>query len=207
MGHDESRRPGIPGRPPGEYEVGLEDVQEFVAGALYCQRAMSLERHTPAGPAAAGIVVEVPVGQQPAFDRILATHEHEAVELDITSKWVVMHVPPSTALEPSVGIARLDLLLAGPTLPTPVLTQILFGEFRVRGQLLWAAALARRILLLREPTFHRIVLQEKDTPAIGSEDEAVRSGGLEIEDPGGCDMLRVELEKAGVKDVYEGRRV
>jgi len=104
-------------------------------------------------------------------------------------------------------VARLDLRLQRPTLPTPVLTRIFFGDVRESGEVLWAAALARRVLVFREPTFRRVVRQTEDTAATRSEIETIlSSGGLEIGNLGGCDALRVGLERAGVKDdIFQGR--
>jgi hypothetical protein len=195
----------MPGRPPGEYEAGAEDEQEFLAGALYCRGAMWLGPRRRGAQVAVGTAVAVPVGEQPSFDLILAAYEREAVELDITSSWAVMGMPTSLGLD--VVVARLDLRLEGPTLPTPVLTRIFFGDVRESDEVLWAAALARRVLVFREPTFRRVVRQTEGTAATSSEMETIlSSGGLEIGNLGGCDALRVGLERAGVKDdIFQGR--
>jgi hypothetical protein len=193
------------GRPPGEYEAGPDDEQEFLAGALHCRGAKWLGPRKRGVQVAVGIAAAVPVGHQPAFDSLLAAHEREAVELDITSKWMLMGARTSVGLD--VVIARLDLRLEGPTVPTPVVTRIFFGDVRESGEVLWAAALARRVPVFRESTFRRVVRRTQDTAATGSEIKSILGGGgLEIGNLGGCDALRVGLERAGVKDdIFQGR--
>ncbi len=186
----------MPGRPPGNYELGEGGVQEFMAGALFATEARVLSLLRRDGWAAFALAVAVPGGQQPAFDRVLARCErHRAGEerIHVASRWMTLSV--GTAIR---GLARLDLMLTGRTLPRPVQARIAF-ELESCAEYLWGAGLSGRVLLMRERTFQRQV-SGPPNPA--------DQPGLDIEGVGGCDVLRAALEGAGIEDeFFQGRYV
>jgi hypothetical protein len=184
----------MPGRAPGEYSVGTDEAQEFVSGALAANDSRVIGSLAQGGPAAFALAIAVPVGQQRALDRLLADRERRHVGTDpvhFTARWSILRAAP-----PARSIARLDLALAGRSLPRPVHARIAF-DLESFGVNLWAACLSGRVLLLREPTFRRRIRGSAAPDA---------QTGLKIEGVGGCDVLRAALEKAGIADeLFEGR--
>jgi len=160
-----------------------------MAGTLTARDAMPIGPDSPVGKIAVALAVAVPIDEQTELDRLLAGRERgDDAVLDITSRWSVLGMPDGLVL------ARLDLMLEGQTVATPVSVKILF-DVRETGPVLWAACLTRRMLLLREPTFRPAMEAPKPWTV-----------GMEVGNLGGCDVLRVALERAGVPDsMFRGR--
>jgi hypothetical protein len=173
-----------------DHEAGTDDRIKFVSGTLSAREVRPMVVRASSGPAALGLAVALPAGEQPDLDRLVAKAEGQQLGvIDIFGHWRVMNVGANV-------LARLDLHLTGSRLTGPVEARILF-DVKSAGAELWAVALSRRLMLLREAGFHDRLLEMESVQ---------RATGLEISGIPGCDVLAAALERAGVRDaIFNGR--
>lgn len=172
----------------------VDEANEFIADVLQVRQMLPLVVETTEfGPVTIALAASLPVGERPEFDQRLLEAER-----------LRARAPFCRAVWSAVGtgtdqvVVRLDVVSFAPDADLRSLVeQGLIFDVTGPGPMLWAAAVSKALMLLREPTFSDGIKDiERDQKPVG----------LYLTNIAGGEVLRSALEQAGVtnENDYKG---